>query len=1256
MTTTPQRPRATSLRRSTGRRRAAALAALVIMGSLFVGVAAPHAGADVTTAANDNLRTGWYPAQTTLSPGLVTGGTFGPMWASAVTGQVYAQPVLSQGTLFVATEQNQIYGLNPTTGAQLWSRSLGTPWNANDVGCGDLLPASGITGTPVVDPATNTAYFFAKTYNSGTSGPAAWFAHGVSLATGAEVAGFPVRLQGSASNDATHTFNPTTHLQRPGLLLMSGVVYAAFGGQCDKPNYEGWVVGVTTAGAVSTLWTTEAGRAQSSNPGAGIWQSGGGLVSDGPGQILLATGNGNIPSGATPGATPPGALGHAVVRLQVQPDQTLKSTDFFMPYDASFLNSWDADLGSGAPMELPPAYFGTATYPHLALEIGKQGYLYVLDADHLGGYQQGTGGSDQVINRLGGFGGAWSKPAAWPGQGGYVYITTASGGNTPGGTSGALKALKYGLDGAGKPTFSLVGTSSDSFGFSSSSPVVSSNGTAAGSALVWVVWSPDGSGANAQLRAYDPVPINGTMQLRWSTGIGTASKFAVPLIDGNRVYVGTRDGQVRSYGSPVTSPLVGAAVTFPTTTVGQSSAATATLTANYDLTVTSVGVAGAGFSAGVTSPPVPTPVAKNGILSVPLTFTPTSATLFAGTLTLDTTSGPVSVSLSGTGQTVAGQLVANPSTISFGGTTVGGVPVTASLTLHNSGAQPVTITSVTSPAAPFTATGLPGVGTVISPGQDVTATVSYAPVSAGLSASAIGVVSSGGTVSVPISGTASLPSTLQISSLNPSLGSVDLGNHASGSVTLTNTGGSNLTITRSKPPTGGDFSVTGPVPEGTTLTPGQSMVASVSFAPTRPLLQTGTWEFNANDTSGVQKVVFAGTGIRPGVPGTPSALGWSLNGSAAFSGPSMILTPNAANQKGSSFSTHPMATAGLQVAFDARIDQGTGGDGMAMVLADPTVSSAASLGQNGGGLGFSGLSGVAVALDTYRNGADPSSNFVGVATTSSGDNLTWAATSTAVPVLTNATHRVVVTILGGRVKVSVDGAAVIDQAVTVTPYALIGFTAGTGGHTDRHTVSNVVFSRVVGDLASPEWASNGAATRTGGAAQLNAKVPYSAGSVFWPGPVKAASTTVDFDLAMGGGSGGAGAALVLADAFSVGPSALGTNAGGLGAAGISGVTIAFDTVKNPGDPSVNFVGLSVKANSSGALLYAATNAGVGPLRTGSHHVRVVTSSGHVVVQLDGATVLDVPAALSQQLLVGFTGATGVLTDLHRVSNLVVTSV
>src|SRR5439155_1358612 len=83
------------------------------------------------------------------------------------------QPLVSNGTLLVATEADDIYGLDPVTGAQRWSRHLHVPWNPADVNCGDLVPTVGVTGTPVVDPSTDTEYFLAKTYASGTSGPGA---------------------------------------------------------------------------------------------------------------------------------------------------------------------------------------------------------------------------------------------------------------------------------------------------------------------------------------------------------------------------------------------------------------------------------------------------------------------------------------------------------------------------------------------------------------------------------------------------------------------------------------------------------------------------------------------------------------------------------------------------------------------------------------------------------------------------------------------------------------------------------------------------------------------------------------------------------------------------------------------------------------------------------------------------------------------------------------------------------------------------
>ena len=411
---------------------------------------------------------------------------------AVVNGQVYAQPLVWHNVLLAVTQTNWIYGLDPVTGARQWARNVAVPWNASDIPCGAILPKIGITGTPVIDTATGTAYFLAKTYARASSGPAAYWIHAVDSSTGKERSNFPVRIQGTAQNDPSVTFNPTPQLQRPGLLLMNGVVYAAFGSLCDLSRYQGWIVGVSTSGKIKAMWSAVHSPV---TKGAGIWQSGGGIVSDGPRQIIVTTGNGGTPTDVAPGNKPPPSLGEAVVRLEVQPGGQLTPTDFFTPSDAPALDAWDGDLGSGAPMGLPPAYFGTHAYPRLAVQVGKQGYVYLLDLTNLGGKSQGSGGSDLVVNRLGPYDGVWAKPAVWPGNGGYVYIPTTSGGarDVERGP-GPLNVFKYGLDDARKPTLRLVATSTAAFKFGSSAPVVTSNGAASGSALVWIVWM-SGSGS-----------------------------------------------------------------------------------------------------------------------------------------------------------------------------------------------------------------------------------------------------------------------------------------------------------------------------------------------------------------------------------------------------------------------------------------------------------------------------------------------------------------------------------------------------------------------------------------------------------------------------------------------------------------------------------------------------------------------------------------------------------------------------------------
>jgi hypothetical protein len=500
--------------------------------------------------------------------------------------------------VLVATENNKIYGLDPGTGAAKWSTSLvGTAWKAGDIGCNDLTPNIGVTATPVVDPATNTAYMTHKAYASGSSGTVRYYMDAINLANGQEREGFPVQLQGSAQNQPGQTFNPTSQLQRPGLLLMGGVVYAAFGSDCDFNTWQGWVFGVSTAGQIKARWV-----AVPSGNGAGIWQSGAGIFSDGPGSLMVSTGNTGAPTSATPGKTPPNTFGESIVHLAVQPNGELKPIDFFAPFDAQALDQNDADFASGGITGLNDEYFGTPSARHLAVAVGKDGYVYLLNREDLGGYLQGPGNGDKVVQRIGPNGGVWSRPGVWPGNGGWVYIPTASAGNSAGGSSGFLRVYQYGVNGAGMPTLSLQATSSDSWGFGTGAPVITSEGTTSGSALVWTEWMPNGTGSGAQLRAYDPVPVNGKPVLRWSAAIGTGSKFATPGVGANKLFVGNREGKVFGFGSPVTPPLSGPSTSFPTTTIGQPSEKTITLTANTPLTVSSVSTGNAEFLVGTTRP------------------------------------------------------------------------------------------------------------------------------------------------------------------------------------------------------------------------------------------------------------------------------------------------------------------------------------------------------------------------------------------------------------------------------------------------------------------------------------------------------------------------------------------------------------------------------------------------------------------------------------------------------------------------------
>ena len=315
--------------RHAGLRRAVLRLAGVTLASVgLLTAGAVRADAAVVTAAHDSARTAWYPDQPRLTQSLLTGGTFGQLFSRAITGQVYAQPLVSNGVLLVATEDNWIYGARPRDRRRQVVAQRRHAVEHERLGCGDLAPHVGVTGTPVIDDTgTGTAYFTSKSYVSGSSGTARYDVHAVDLATGSERAGFPVRIQGAAQNSPSHTFDAAHELQRPALLLLGRrrlrrvrrpLRPLAVPGLGRRRDHRQLAAHLGDVGRPAR--PPAATAAASGSPGGGIVSDGSGPHVRGHRQRLVARPQHR---GRSPERACPDRLGESVVRLQVQANGTL---------------------------------------------------------------------------------------------------------------------------------------------------------------------------------------------------------------------------------------------------------------------------------------------------------------------------------------------------------------------------------------------------------------------------------------------------------------------------------------------------------------------------------------------------------------------------------------------------------------------------------------------------------------------------------------------------------------------------------------------------------------------------------------------------------------------------------------------------------------------------------------------------------------------------------------------------------------------
>lgn len=844
--------------------------------------ARPVITADETTASQNDLRTGWDPDEPALTPAAVSGGSFGQVFKTAVQGQVYAQPLVIGNTLIVATEEDWVYGMNATTGAIEWSTQLGTPYRITT--CADLTPYIGVTSTPVYDPSTGTVYVMAMVKELSYE----WHLFGVNVSTGAIT--LKKRIAGSPTNNSHISLIPVQEDQRPGLLLMNGWVYAGFASHCDHKPWVGYVAGVDVAQRPlkTTLWTDETGV---SDDEAGIWQSGGGLMSDGPNRIFFASGNGISPAPAR-GIHPPGQLAESVVRLGVNPDGSLTAQQFFSPYNAPTLDASDIDFGAGGPVGLP---FGTSKWPSILVQAGKYGTIYLLNKNDLGGRDQRDGGDDD-LDRVGPYAGQWGHPAVF---GDTTTLTTSNEASANDyivyvGRDDYMREFKAGTTSSGDPALTDYANSTFTLGYTSGSPVITSNGTDAASGIIWVVDSSGKYGTDSTFGAWDllrqPKSGGGT-KLReiWSADIGTAAKFTIAATDNGMVYVGTRDGDVYGFGITSGGALKrSGTVTYPDTAVGSAVSAPVTLTATSTVTVSGASVSSMNkpnpFSVGrvtVTRHGSGTPAAvkfpvtlhAGDVLRAQVRFAPAAAGGAPGQVTFAASSGsPGSVAVPLVGDGIGKGLTATPTSLQFvltsSGQSVGNVPVGLSIplttTIVNTSAAPEKVTSVSAPHGPYSYLGLPKPGAVIQPGQSLVVEVTFGPNRVGPAKGTILIRASHGPVArVALSGTGLAGKTRFTAFPSPvHFGRVQVGHTATVRVHVYNRG-NQPSLMRRTPAPGGPFGAPLRVTNGLPFNPTYDLVLPVTFHPTKAGFVKGVYVLKWTDRFGVHTldVPITGTGV-----------------------------------------------------------------------------------------------------------------------------------------------------------------------------------------------------------------------------------------------------------------------------------------------------------------------------------------------------------------------------------------------------------
>ena len=573
---------------------------LVLLVTALV-LASQTARADVLTRRNDNARSGVNANETVLTRDAVR-TKFGKLWTLFADAKIMAQPLyvanlaVPAASLIGATAKSKCaHGCNavifatmkgtvyaymadekPSTESDtlLWATYLsdnaackcGATGPMNGSGDFDMWavddPWWGIVSTPVIDRAANALFVVDWTNDQ------QYRVYNLNLLTGKVQKG-PTVVQGSVGGQ---TFAPNSpgwrqrRKQRGGLLLSAGSLFVAFGG--DNPDgLAGWLFVYDAASlALKTVWSpTPNGR------NGGIWMAGDAPAADAAGNVYLQTGDGDLAPAAH-------SYGDSLVKLALA-NGALSVTGFFAPCNQMLLKQCDLDQGSA----------GAVLFDGFIVGGGKDGKLYLMRTDKMGGYKPGPfpppaasclpgepacSDSPDLVQKWQASGGhIHGAPAVWHGPNNHTWLYVMGEGDRlkafpfEAGRFN-LAAMKQG--GWTQPALNTVPPCQSQANHGMWMPggmvTVSSNGTQPGSGVVWAVVPTNGDanscrGVKGMLIAFDAEDVTRELwrsQAKNATAtdsadsFGLLSRFNPPTIAGGKVFVGTAgDAEpLRRYSGP----------------------------------------------------------------------------------------------------------------------------------------------------------------------------------------------------------------------------------------------------------------------------------------------------------------------------------------------------------------------------------------------------------------------------------------------------------------------------------------------------------------------------------------------------------------------------------------------------------------------------------------------------------------------------------------------------------------------------------